>query len=102
MVLYVYLLQRLNHSVFCCASVAQFGCLAWSPCEKKLLYVAEKKRVEPSAHSSFALANEDGGQVLLEEQVICLSVKKILIHSEFIVYTGHFDVTLSPNRVLFY
>uniref|UniRef100_A0A9J8AJG7 acylaminoacyl-peptidase n=1 Tax=Cyprinus carpio carpio TaxID=630221 RepID=A0A9J8AJG7_CYPCA len=44
---------------------AQFSCLAWSPCEKKLLYVAEKKRVEPSAHSS---ANEDGGLVLLEEQ----------------------------------
>uniref|UniRef100_A0A8C1T055 Acylamino-acid-releasing enzyme n=1 Tax=Cyprinus carpio TaxID=7962 RepID=A0A8C1T055_CYPCA len=44
---------------------AQFSCLAWSPCEKKLLYVAEKKRVEPSAHSS---ANEDGGLVLLKEQ----------------------------------
>ncbi|XP_058640130.1 S9 family peptidase isoform X2 [Onychostoma macrolepis] len=47
---------------------AQFACLAWSPCEKKLLYVAEKKRVEPSAHSSVASANEDGGLVLLEEQ----------------------------------
>ncbi|XP_073765932.1 S9 family peptidase isoform X4 [Danio rerio] len=47
---------------------AQFGCLAWSPCEKKLLYVAEKKRVEPSVHSSFGSANEDGGLVLLEEQ----------------------------------
>ncbi|KAK7135760.1 hypothetical protein R3I94_014437 [Phoxinus phoxinus] len=47
---------------------AQFACLAWSPCEKKLLYVAEKKRVEPSAQSSFASASEDGGLVLLEEQ----------------------------------
>ncbi|XP_026126571.1 acylamino-acid-releasing enzyme [Carassius auratus] len=47
---------------------AQFACLVWSPCEKKLLYVAEKKRVEPSAHSSVASANEDGGLVLLEEQ----------------------------------
>ncbi|XP_065103189.1 acylamino-acid-releasing enzyme isoform X2 [Paramisgurnus dabryanus] len=46
----------------------QFACLAWSPCEKKLLYVAEKKRVESSAQSSFASANEDGGVVLLEEQ----------------------------------
>ncbi|KAI7797608.1 putative acylamino-acid-releasing enzyme, partial [Triplophysa rosa] len=47
---------------------AQFGCLAWSPCEKKLLYVAEKMRGESLAHSSFASSNEDGGQVLLEEQ----------------------------------
>ncbi|XP_077080050.1 acylamino-acid-releasing enzyme isoform X3 [Siphateles boraxobius] len=47
---------------------APFACLAWSPCEKKLLYVAEKKRVEASAQSSFALASEDGGLVLLEEQ----------------------------------
>ncbi|XP_043102724.1 S9 family peptidase isoform X2 [Puntigrus tetrazona] len=47
---------------------AQFACLAWSPCEKKLLYVAEKKRVEPSAHSSVASVTEDGGLVLLEEQ----------------------------------
>lgn len=51
------------------ASLAQFGCLAWSPCEKKLLYVAEKMRVESLGHSSFASPNEDGGQVLLEEQV---------------------------------
>lgn len=55
--------------LFLCASLAQFGCLAWSPCEKKLLYVAEKKRVEPSAQSSFVSASEDGGLVLLEEQV---------------------------------
>ncbi|XP_051526045.1 acylamino-acid-releasing enzyme-like isoform X2 [Myxocyprinus asiaticus] len=47
---------------------AQFACLAWSPCEKKLLYVAEKKRVEPSGLSSLGSANEDGGIVLLEEQ----------------------------------
>ncbi|XP_067269773.1 S9 family peptidase isoform X3 [Pseudorasbora parva] len=47
---------------------AQFACLAWSPCEKKLLYVAEKKRVEPSAQSSVVSASEDGGLVLLEEQ----------------------------------
>ncbi|XP_067251159.1 S9 family peptidase isoform X2 [Chanodichthys erythropterus] len=47
---------------------AQFACLAWSPCEKKLLYVAEKKRVEPSAQSSIVSASEDGGLVLLEEQ----------------------------------
>ncbi|XP_039534603.1 S9 family peptidase isoform X1 [Pimephales promelas] len=47
---------------------AQFACLAWSPCEKKLLYVAEKKRLEPSAQSSSASVSEDGGLVLLEEQ----------------------------------
>lgn len=67
--------MKMVRDIFCCmcyfhmslimlfAFLAQFGCLAWSPCEKKLLYVAEKKRVEP--HPS----NEDGGQVLLEEQV---------------------------------
>ncbi len=59
-------------TLFLCVSLAQFACLPWSPCEKKLLYVAEKKRVEPSAHSSVATANEDGGLVLLEEQVKCL------------------------------
>ncbi|XP_051509515.1 S9 family peptidase isoform X2 [Myxocyprinus asiaticus] len=47
---------------------AQFACLAWSPCEKKLMYVAEKKRVEPSGHALFGSANEDGEKVLLEEQ----------------------------------
>lgn len=59
-------------TLFLCVSLAQFACLPWSPCEKKLLYVAEKKRVEPSAHSSVATANEDGGLVMLEEQVKCL------------------------------
>lgn len=60
---------------FLWASLAQFACLAWSPCEKKLLYVAEKKRVESSTQSSFVSASEDGGLVLLEEQVRCLSIK---------------------------
>ncbi|ROL49160.1 Acylamino-acid-releasing enzyme [Anabarilius grahami] len=64
-------LEEIAHR-FCLKPVAAdfngFACLAWSPCEKKLLYVAEKKRVEPSAQSSIVSASEDGGLVLLEEQ----------------------------------
>uniref|UniRef100_A0AAR2IPU7 acylaminoacyl-peptidase n=1 Tax=Pygocentrus nattereri TaxID=42514 RepID=A0AAR2IPU7_PYGNA len=48
---------------------AQFACLAWSPCEDKLLYVAEKKRVGPLAQASFLSANESRGLVVLEEEV---------------------------------
>ncbi|XP_036434657.1 S9 family peptidase isoform X1 [Colossoma macropomum] len=47
---------------------AQFACLAWSPCEDKLLYVAEKKRVGPLAQASFSSANESRGLVVLEEE----------------------------------
>uniref|UniRef100_A0A3B4E8A5 acylaminoacyl-peptidase n=1 Tax=Pygocentrus nattereri TaxID=42514 RepID=A0A3B4E8A5_PYGNA len=47
---------------------AQFACLAWSPCEDKLLYVAEKKRVGPLAQASFLSANESRGLVVLEEE----------------------------------
>ncbi|XP_051950569.1 S9 family peptidase isoform X2 [Xyrauchen texanus] len=47
---------------------AQFACIAWSPCEKNVMYVAEKKRVAHSGHASFGSANEDGEKVLLEEQ----------------------------------
>ncbi|KAI4874556.1 hypothetical protein NFI96_029031 [Prochilodus magdalenae] len=45
---------------------AQFACLAWSPCEEKLLYVAEKKRVGPSAQASSS--SESRGLVVLEEE----------------------------------
>ncbi|XDV48979.1 hypothetical protein PO909_018321 [Leuciscus waleckii] len=94
---------------------AQFACLAWSPCEKKLLYVAEKKRVEPSAQSSFASASEDGGLVLLEEQdknvyiedwgeglvgkscpVLCVAD---LLKAAVIVYAG-IPPNISPGQAL--
>lgn len=31
-----------------CVFAAQFGCLSWSRCEKKLLYVAERSREAPT------------------------------------------------------
>ncbi|XP_030640823.1 acylamino-acid-releasing enzyme [Chanos chanos] len=42
---------------------AQFACLDWSPCEQKLLYVAERKRpkVEPSGDSA-SMASNDGSE----------------------------------------
>lgn len=42
--------------------LAQFACLVWSPCEEKLLYVAEKRRAGPSA-------NDSGSLGVLEEDV---------------------------------
>uniref|UniRef100_A0A8B9JGE6 acylaminoacyl-peptidase n=1 Tax=Astyanax mexicanus TaxID=7994 RepID=A0A8B9JGE6_ASTMX len=47
---------------------AQFACLAWSPCEEKLLYVAEKKRVGSSEKASPSSANQSGELIVLEEE----------------------------------
>ncbi|XP_072537680.1 acylamino-acid-releasing enzyme isoform X2 [Salminus brasiliensis] len=49
-------------------SMKTFACLAWSPCEEKLLYVAEKKRVGSLAQASFTSASESGHLVVLEEE----------------------------------
>lgn len=46
--------------------LAQFACLEWSPCEERLLYVAEKKRAGPSASDSGSLG-------VLEEEVCRLA-----------------------------
>ncbi|KAK1801146.1 hypothetical protein P4O66_022848 [Electrophorus voltai] len=45
---------------------AQFACLAWSPCEEKLLYVAEKKRLRSSAQPSSA--SDDADSMVFEEE----------------------------------
>lgn len=45
---------KLTRFMFNCICVAHFACLAWSSCEEKLLYVAEKKSTEPSAQGSSA------------------------------------------------
>ncbi|XP_066499821.1 S9 family peptidase isoform X2 [Hoplias malabaricus] len=46
----------------------QFACLAWSPHEEKLLYVAEKKKMISSAQTSSISANESEVLVVLEEE----------------------------------
>uniref|UniRef100_A0A3B3R8Z5 Acylamino-acid-releasing enzyme n=1 Tax=Paramormyrops kingsleyae TaxID=1676925 RepID=A0A3B3R8Z5_9TELE len=38
---------------------APFGCLAWSPCEGRVLYVAEKKQVNPSFASEESRVSRD-------------------------------------------
>ncbi|XP_026884925.2 S9 family peptidase isoform X3 [Electrophorus electricus] len=45
---------------------AQFACLAWSPCEERLLYVAEKKRLRSSAQPSSA--SDDADSMVFEEE----------------------------------
>ncbi|XP_076845765.1 acylamino-acid-releasing enzyme isoform X2 [Brachyhypopomus gauderio] len=44
----------------------QFACLAWSPCEDRLLYVAEKKRPGPSAQPTSS--SDDAGLMVFEEE----------------------------------
>ncbi|XP_060788178.1 S9 family peptidase isoform X2 [Neoarius graeffei] len=50
-------------------SMKMFACLVWSPCEEKLLYVAEKKRAGPSANDSGSLGvlEEDDKNVYVED-----------------------------------
>ncbi|XP_013857198.1 acylamino-acid-releasing enzyme isoform X2 [Austrofundulus limnaeus] len=62
---------------------AQFGCLSWSECEKKLLYVAEKKKKnsaaervceEPACRKDRSVYCEDWGEALTSKSipVICV------------------------------
>lgn len=40
---YLYLYKSPRFYVFFLSILGEFGCLEWSPCETKLLYIAEKK-----------------------------------------------------------
>ncbi|XP_058246617.1 S9 family peptidase [Hemibagrus wyckioides] len=48
---------------------AQFACLAWSPCEERVLYIAEKKTAGPSASNSGSLTvlEEEDKNVYVED-----------------------------------
>lgn len=58
--------------------VAQFASLDWSPCEEKLLYIAEKK-MDSSTQKSFSSANDVSEEVTKENSFSVLKHKSLSV-----------------------
>ncbi|XP_034551957.1 S9 family peptidase [Notolabrus celidotus] len=77
---------------------AHFGCLAWSECEKKLLYVAEKSRNASTEFQDRNVYSEDWGEGLTNRSVPVLCVVNLQSGSVSVLQGVPSDV--SPGQAL--
>ncbi|XP_074537606.1 acylamino-acid-releasing enzyme [Halichoeres trimaculatus] len=77
---------------------AQFGCLAWSECENKLLYVAERSKNASTETQERSLYSEDWGEGLTNKSTPVICVVNLLCGSVSVLQGVPHDV--SPGQAL--